>query len=67
MASLPADFEEPLQTGGRNIDYIMKGSIMPRMSQEILLQMGETTTPIGVHLDLAKAGSFMTSFDGGKK
>ena len=67
MASLPADFEQPLQTGGRNIDYIMTGSIMPRMSHEILLQMDETTTPIEVHLNLAKDGSFKTSFDGGKK
>jgi hypothetical protein len=45
----------------------MKGGIMPRMSQEILLQMGETTTPIEVHLNLAKDSSFKTSFDGGKK
>jgi len=40
---------------------------MPRMSHEILLQMDETTTPIEVHLNLAKDGSFKTSFDGGKK
>ena len=67
MASLPADFEQPLQTGGRNIDYIMTGSIMPRMSQEILACMGEGAVPAEVHLDLAKDGTFKISFDGGKK
>ena len=54
-----------VETGARNIDYIMTGSIMPRMSQEILLRMGEGTTPAEVHLDMAKDGSFLISFNGG--
>lgn len=56
-----------VETGARNIDYIMTGSIMPRMSQEILTCMGEGAVPAEVHLDLAKDGTFKISFDGGKK
>jgi len=54
-----------VETGARNIDYIMTGSIMPRMSQEILVRMGEGTTPAEVHLDMAKDGTFKISFNGG--
>jgi type VI secretion system protein VasG len=54
-----------VETGARNIDYIMTGSIMPRMSQEILARMGEGTTPSEVHLDVAEDGSFVISFNGG--
>jgi len=53
-----------VETGARNIDYIMTGSIMPRMSQEILVQMGEGTMPSEVHLDLAKDGTFKINFKG---
>ena len=53
-----------VETGARNIDYIMTGSIMPRMSQEILTRMGEGAMPAEVHLDLAKDGTFKISFKG---
>jgi type VI secretion system protein VasG len=53
-----------VETGARNIDYIMTGSIMPRMSQEILACMGEGAVPAEVHLDLAKDGTFKISFKG---
>jgi type VI secretion system protein VasG len=53
-----------VETGARNIDYIMTGSIMPRMSQEILTRMGEGTVPAEVHLDLTKDGTFKISFKG---
>ncbi|NIO09322.1 MAG: type VI secretion system ATPase TssH [Deltaproteobacteria bacterium] len=53
-----------VETGARNIDYIMTGSIMPRMSQEILARMGEGAVPAEVHLDLAKDGTFKISFKG---
>ena len=56
-----------VETGARNIDYIMTGSIMPRMSQEILTRMGEGTTPSEVHLDVTEDGSFEISFNGGQK
>jgi type VI secretion system protein VasG len=53
-----------VETGARNIDYIMTGSIMPRMSQEILTRMGEGAVPAEVRLNLTKDGSFKISFKG---
>ena len=54
-----------VETGARNIDYIMTGSIMPRMSQEILSRMGAGAMPTEVRLDLAKDGTFNIRFKGG--
>jgi type VI secretion system protein VasG len=51
-----------VETGARNIDYIMTGSIMPRMSQEILARMGGGEMPSEVHLGLDKDGSFKIDF-----
>jgi type VI secretion system protein VasG len=51
-----------VETGARNIDYIMTGSIMPRMSQEILNRMGEGEMPAQVHLGLDEDGSFKVDF-----
>jgi type VI secretion system protein VasG len=51
-----------VETGARNIDYIMTGSIMPRMSQEILARMGEGDLPGEVHLGLAGDGTFKIDF-----
>ena len=54
-----------VETGARNIDYIITGSIMPRMSQEILSRMGAGAMPTEVRLSLAKDGTFNISFKGG--
>ena len=54
-----------VETGARNIDYIMTGSIMPRMSQEILSRMGAGAMPTEVRLGLTKDGTFSISFKGG--
>jgi len=51
-----------VETGARNIDYILNGNIMPRMSQEILGHMSEGGMPAGVHLDLNEDGSFKIEF-----
>jgi len=53
-----------VETGARNIDYIMTGSIMPRMSQEILTRMTQEEMPSQVHLGLSKEGTFDISFEG---
>jgi type VI secretion system protein VasG len=53
-----------VETGARNIDYIMSGTIMPRMSQEILARMGEGAMSAEVHLDVAKDGNFKIKFKG---
>ena len=52
-----------VETGARNIDYIMTGSIMPKMSQEILTRMTEEEMPSQVHLGLSEDGSFDISFN----
>ncbi|MBT8489814.1 MAG: type VI secretion system ATPase TssH, partial [Deltaproteobacteria bacterium] len=51
-----------VETGARNIDFILTGNIMPRMSQEILSHMTEEGMPSKVHLDLNKDGSFKMEF-----
>jgi type VI secretion system protein VasG len=51
-----------VETGARNIDYILSGNIMPRMSQQILSHMTEEGMPSEVHLDLNKDGSFKMEF-----
>lgn len=51
-----------VETGARNIDYILSGNIMPRMSQQILSHMTEEGMPSEVHLDLNKDGSFKMKF-----
>ena len=51
-----------VETGARNIDYIMSGTIMPLMSQEILSRMSEGTIPAGARLDIGKDGAFNVTF-----
>ncbi len=53
-----------VETGARNIDYIMSGSIMPRMSQEILSCMSEGEMPSQINLDLNEDGMFTIDFGG---
>ncbi|MFZ1987187.1 MAG: type VI secretion system ATPase TssH [Desulfatitalea sp.] len=53
-----------VETGARNIDYIMSGTIMPRMSQEILSHMSTGQMPASVHLDLDTGGGFSVAFGG---
>jgi type VI secretion system protein VasG len=53
-----------VETGARNIDYIMSGTILPRMSQEILARMSTSALPSQVGLDMAADGSFKVEFGG---
>ncbi len=53
-----------VETGARNIDYIMSGTIMPRMSQEILAYMSTGQMPASVRLDLDAEGGFSVVFGG---
>ena len=52
-----------VETGARNVDYIMSGTILPRLSQEILLRMGEGDMPSTVDLELDAQGEFQIVFD----
>lgn len=51
-----------VETGARNIDHIMRGSILPRMSQEILGHLSKGEMPAAVHLGSADDGSFSIHF-----
>lgn len=55
-----------VETGARNIDHIMTGTIMPRMSHEILARMGAAGMPSAVHLSVGEDGNFAIQFNGGQ-
>jgi type VI secretion system protein VasG len=51
-----------VETGARNIDYILSGTILPRMSQEILAHMSGQGLPSSVALDVGEDGGFTMTF-----
>ena len=53
-----------VETGARNIDHIMRGTILPQLSREILARMGEGAMPSEILLGLAEDGSFKINFGG---
>lgn len=53
-----------VETGARNIDHIMNGTVLPQMSREILCHMSEAAMPSMVHLGLDDQGSFSIHFSG---
>ncbi len=53
-----------VETGARNIDHMMNGTILPQMSREILARLSEGAMPSEIHLGMADDGSFKISFGG---
>ncbi len=53
-----------VETGARNIDHIMNGTVLPQMSKEILTCMSEEKMPESVHLDMDQEGNFAIKFGG---
>lgn len=51
-----------VETGARNIDHILRGTILPQLSREILSRLSEETMPGEVFLDLLEDGSFGIRF-----
>ncbi|RJR45797.1 MAG: type VI secretion system ATPase TssH [Desulfobacteraceae bacterium] len=51
-----------VETGARNIDYILSGNIMPQMSQQILSHMSTGGMPSEVNLDVGEEGAFRMEF-----
>jgi len=51
-----------VETGARNIDHIMNGTILPMMSQEILARMSEGDMPSEVRMGILEDGSFKIDF-----
>ena len=54
-----------VETGARNIDHIMNGTILPQLSRDILAKMSEEALPETMTLDVTKDGGFEISFQGG--
>ncbi|WP_339138755.1 MAG: AAA family ATPase [Candidatus Electrothrix sp. GW3-4] len=52
-----------VETGARNIDHIMNGTVLPQMSKEILLRMSDQAMPEQVRLDIDQGGRFILQFD----
>ncbi len=52
-----------VETGARNIEYILSGNILPRLAQTILTHMSEGGMPAAVNLDVEEDGSFSFHFE----
>ena len=51
-----------VETGARNIDFILRGTVMPLMSQEILSRMSQEAAPAEMTLEVDDTGDFRVSF-----
>ena len=51
-----------VETGARNIDHIMRGTILPQLSERILTRMGTGDMPATVRLDVSKDSDFRIGF-----
>ncbi len=51
-----------VETGARNIEYILNGNVLPRLSETILLHMSEGGMPARVVLDVDADGAFAFDF-----
>ncbi len=51
-----------VETGARNIDHILRGTVLPQMSRELLGRMGRGSLPSEVRLCVTEDGSFRVDF-----
>lgn len=51
-----------VETGARNIDFILKGKVLPLLSNSLLASMATNTSPSAAKLDVDAAGEFAASF-----
>ena len=52
-----------VETGARNIEYILNGSVLPQLSRQILTHMSEGGMPAKVALGVDESGGFTFSFE----
>ena len=52
-----------VETGARNIEYILNGNVLPQLSQTILSHMAEGAMPSKVALGVGEDGAFTMTFD----
>jgi type VI secretion system protein VasG len=55
-----------VETGARNIEYILNGNVLPQMSRTILSHMAEGGMPQSAHLDVGEEGNFTFTFEESK-
>ena len=58
-----ADRCTEVETGARNIDHILEGTLLPRISSEILARMAANDLPNRMGLGVAKDGDFSIDFE----
>ena len=51
-----------VETGARNIEYILNGNVLPQMSKEILGHMTEGGMPTAVHISVGEDGGFEMNY-----
>lgn len=51
-----------VETGARNIDFILRSAVLPRLSQEILARMGTEEPATQIQLDVSESGDFSMQF-----
>jgi type VI secretion system protein VasG len=51
------------ETGARNVDHIMRGTLMPQIASELLSAMSDGDVPVGLEIGLAPDGSFRVDVD----
>jgi type VI secretion system protein VasG len=51
------------ETGARNVEHILQGSLMPALSRELLQRMAGGTLPGHVHIALSEEGGWDIRFD----
>jgi type VI secretion system protein VasG len=51
-----------VESGARNIDHIISGTLLPKMSEEILRRMSEGALPQRITIGLAADGDFSFGF-----
>jgi type VI secretion system protein VasG len=51
------------ETGGRNVEHIMRGTLMPMIARELLAVMSTGAVPVGLEVGLAPDGNFRVDID----
>jgi len=51
-----------VETGARNIDHIMQGTLLPGVSSEILQKMAEGALPERLEITIDDSGEFQIQF-----
>jgi type VI secretion system protein VasG len=55
-----------VETGARNVEFILAGKVLPELSKNILSHIADDCMPSAVHLDMTQDGVFNFTFTGMK-